>query len=75
MRHSSWTVFLVPLALALAVLLLPGSTQSSNLTDSATGARYEHFVEESLSRLDATAPPSGSAEDGTGDTSEALYKD
>ena len=75
MRHSSWTVFLVPLALAFIVLLLPGSMQSSNLTDSTGAAGYEQLQEESASQLDATALPSTSSDEASSNISEALYKD
>ncbi len=75
MRHSSWTVFLVPLALALVVLLLPGSLRSPNPTDSTGVPGYGQLQEESWSSLEATVLPSASSEETSDDISEALYKD
>ncbi len=74
MRHSSWTLLLVPLALALMAFLFPGSTKSSNRAD-PTAATYENLLEEGRSGFDARALSSGSAEATSERTSEAFYKD
>ena len=75
MRHSSWTLFLVPLALALVVMLLPGATTSPDLPDPVGRAVFSQSLEESLPRPETPAPASGSAEEVTQSDSEALYKD
>jgi len=75
MRHSSWTLFLVPLALALVVILLPGSTTSSDRSDPAGRAGYGQILEESLSRPEAPVISSSNADELTQSDSEALYKD
>ncbi len=75
MRHSSWTLFLVPLVLALVVLLLPGTTTSPDSPDPMGGAVYSQVLEEGFSRTETPVPASGSAEETTQSDSEALYKD
>ena len=75
MRHSSWTLFLVPLALALVVVLLPGTTTSSDLSDPTGRAGYGQLLEEDFSRMENTLASSGSADEVAEAESEALYKD
>jgi len=53
MRHSSWTLFLVPLALPLVLLLLPGARRSLDGGNADSRPVFEHFEEQSPS-------PSGS---------------
>ena len=45
MRHSSWTLFLVPLVLPLVLLLIPGARRSLDQSDSSGGTTYEQVDE------------------------------
>lgn len=66
MRHSSWTLFLVPLALPLVLLFLPGSMNSTDQSNPSAGAPYEQ-VQEMI--------PVAPIESASGEISEALFKD
>ena len=75
MRHSSWTLFLVPLALPLVFLFLPGSMKSSVETSSPAGENSE-LVQDQLSLPpDGGGAYTGSLEEKPGDVSEGLFKD
>ena len=75
MRHSSWTLFLVPLTLPLALLLLPGSMNSTDRSGPAAGTGYEVIQELSSSNQEPMELLQGSAEGGSGENSEAFFKD
>ncbi len=75
MRHSSWTLFLVPLALPLVFLCIPGSMKSMDRSDPSAGESYERLQEEIPSSLEVTGLTLGSGENVSGETSEAFFKD
>jgi len=75
MRHSSWTLFLVPLALPLLFLFMPGSMKSSGHENPAAGDTYESPRQESLSFPEIPGLTMGSSEEASGEISEALFKD
>ena len=75
MRHSSWTLFLVPLTLPLVFLCIPGSTKPTDRTDPAAGNAYESLQEDKPSRLEIPGLSLGSGEDPSREISEALFKD
>ena len=75
MRHSSWTLFLVPLTLPLVLLCLPGSMRSGGNDAPAVGQAYEHLQEADPSTPDPGVVSLGSGDEGSGRTSEALFKD
>lgn len=74
MRHSSWTLFLVPLAL-LPVLLLPGATKNTDQKDPVVEARYEQVLEDGTLLLQATPTPAKTLEASPNQMSESLFKD
>jgi hypothetical protein len=74
MRHSSWTLFLVPLALLL-VLLLPGATKNADPKDPVIGARYEQILGDGIFALEPSPPSPITLEEAPGERSEALFKD
>jgi hypothetical protein len=75
MRHSSWTLFLVPLTLPLVFLCIPGSTKPTDQTDPGAGTAFQSLQEENLSRLEIPGLSLGSGEDASREISEALFKD
>ena len=75
MRHSSWTLFLVPLALPLVFLCIPGSMKSTDRPDPSAGEAYEHLQEEAPASLEVTGLSLGSGENASGEISEAFFKD
>ena len=62
MRHSSWTLFLVPLALLL-VLLLPGATKNTDATDPVVEARYEQVLGDNAPMGDASPASTSTSEE------------
>jgi len=75
MRHSSWTLFLVPLTLPLVFLCIPGSMKPTVRTDPAAGSAYESLQEENASRPDIPGLSMGFDEEASGEISEALFRD
>jgi hypothetical protein len=74
MRHSSWTLFLVPLALPL-VLLLPGALKNEDPAGPVARAGYEQFREEVSSGQQQFRAVTATPEEPPEELSEALYKD
>ena len=74
MRHSSWTLFLVPLALPL-VLLLPGAMKSPGPADPVATATYEQIQTETALQFEDLSRTAASSDDSAREVSEALYKD
>ncbi|MGD2123640.1 MAG: hypothetical protein PVJ76_17950 [Gemmatimonadota bacterium] len=72
MRHSSWTLFLVPLAFPL-VLLLPGATKKPDSVEPV--ANYEQVQSEWILPFENLSGPSTPSEEPARDLPEALYKD
>jgi len=75
MRHSSWTLFLVPLALPLVFLCLPGSMKCPVEAAPASVEAYESLGQEAQSRPEIPGLSMGSGEEASGDISEAFYKE
>jgi len=75
MRHSSWTLFLVPLALPLVFLCIPGSMKSTDRSDPSAGKAYERLQERTPLSLEVTGLPLGPGENASGEISEAFFKD
>ncbi len=75
MRHSSWTLFLVPLALPLVFLCMPGSMKSPGHENPSAGDPYESPRLETLSFPEIPGLSMGSGEEASGEISEALFKD
>lgn len=75
MRHSSWTLFLVPLAIPLVFLCLPGSMKSTDRSGPSEGEAYESLLEEDPSSLDATEFSLAFGESFTLEIPEALFRD
>ena len=75
MRHSSWTLFLVPLTLPLVLLCLPGSMKSGGTNAATIGEVYEHVLELDPSIPELTMISRGEGDEGSGEPSEALFKD
>jgi len=74
MRHSSWTLFLVPLTLPLVLLCLPGSMGSGGEGTAEDGQVYEFLQETDPSASEVTVISLGSGEEGSRRTSEALFR-
>jgi hypothetical protein len=74
MRHSSWTLFLVPLALPL-VLLLPGAKTSQGPEDPPAEAEYEQVRSQSVLSLQDLKASALGPEESHSEISEALFKD
>ncbi|MFH1763235.1 MAG: hypothetical protein ABIF09_03490 [Gemmatimonadota bacterium] len=75
MRHSSWTLFLVPLAMPLVFLCLPGSMKSTDRTGPLAGEAYESLQDGDPSKLEVTEPSLGSSENVSLEIPEALFRD
>lgn len=75
MRHSSWTLFLVPLTLPLLLFCLPGSMRSGGKDPGEGGQVYERIQEPDLSAHDGTVISLGSGEEGSWGAPEALFRD
>jgi hypothetical protein len=75
MRHSSWTLFLVPLALPLVLLCFPGSLKQVNQSPAETGAAVELAQESAVPSLTPAGATTGSLDETTSEHSESLYKD
>ncbi len=75
MRHSSWTLFLVPLAIPLVFLCLPGSMKSTDRFGPSQGEVYESLHREDPASLDATALPLAYEESVKSEIPEALFRD
>jgi hypothetical protein len=75
MRHSSWTLFLVPLTLPLVLLCVPGSTQPGETPASAGYEVLGEVPEQALTDMDLPTISLKSGDDSRGETSEALFKD
>ena len=75
MKHSSWTLFLVPLTLPLALLFLPRSINSADRSGPSAGTSHEVIQELSLPNLEEIGPIQGSGDARSGEDSEALFKE
>jgi len=74
MRHSSWTLFLVPLALPL-VLLLPGAAKKEDPASPVAKPSYEQFREQGPSRTPQFGTEKATGENPSEDLFEALHRD
>jgi hypothetical protein len=75
MRHSSWTLFLVPLALPLVFLCMPGAMKSTGQTNPTAGDTHGSTQQESPAGPEIPGLSMGSGEHASGEISEALFKD
>ena len=75
MRHSSWTLFLVPLALAAFILIMPGALKTTNRSDSSPTESVEILQDDPASVSEAPNAEFGSGGDTFQDLSESLYKE
>jgi len=75
MRHSSWTLFLVPLTLPLVFLCIPGSMEPTHQADPGARDAYESLQEGNPSRSEILGLSMGSGEEASTEISEALFKD
>jgi len=75
MRHSSWTLFLVPLALPLVFLCFPGASKPSHPAASVAAEGQELIIDQTPLAQSQTVLVATSANERTGPRSESLYKD
>lgn len=75
MRHSSWTLFLVPLALALVILCMPGTLKTTSRTDSLSEDVVEFVQDETAAATEPGGSGFGSAGETFKEPSESLYKE
>ena len=75
MRHSSWTLFLVPLALAAFILIMPGALRTTNLPESPTEEAVEILWDDPAALSDAGNAEFGSGGDTFQESPESLYKE
>ena len=75
MRHSSWTLFLVPLALPLVLMAFPGQMRQANQRPAETGVAVELVQETTAPSSALQGASSGSLEDTATEPSESLFKD
>ena len=75
MRHSSWTLFLVPLTLPLVFLCIPGSMRSPDQSDPVAEEAYQGLHQENPSHPEVPGLSFGSRDEASGETSEALFRD
>ena len=74
MRHSSWTLLLVPLALALVILCMPGTLKTTSRIDPPAEESVEAMEEERPVLSEAIGASFGSGGDTFQDSPESLYK-
>jgi hypothetical protein len=67
MRHSSWTLFLVPLALPLVLLLFPGARRTLEGGNSDARPAYEHVEEQNPSLSGSSGLPAAGPDQSTTD--------
>ena len=75
MRHSSWTLFLVPLALALVILCMPGTLKTTSRIDSPSKGMVEFVQDEPTALSEAVTSGFGSGGETSQESSESLYKE
>jgi hypothetical protein len=75
MRHSSWTLFLVPLALPLVLFCFPGAARQVDQTPAPTVEVQEVVQEAALSTNNVLGASSGSMEEGIIERPEAYFKE
>ena len=75
MRHSSWTLFLVPLALPLVLLCFPGSLRQVDQSPAETGVAVELAQELATPSLTPPGATAGSPDETSSEPSESLYRD
>ena len=75
MRHSSWTLFLVPLALPLVLFCFPGAARQVDQTPVPPVEVQEVVQEAALSTNTVLGAGSGSLEESIIERSETFFKD
>ena len=75
MRHSSWTLFLVPLALPLVLFCCPGATRQVDQTPTPLVEVQEVVQETAVSPNSVLGASSGSLEEGIIERPEAYFKE
>ena len=74
MRHSSWTLFLVPLALPLVLICFPVALKSLDSVDPAQGVQTELVQQPASLEAPAVTYSGGGSDDGMNQRSDALYR-
>jgi hypothetical protein len=74
MRHSSWTLLLVPLTLPLVFLCVPGTMKPTDRSNPAAEATYESPPPEASVSPEIPDPDIDSGEEHSGDGSEGLFR-
>ncbi len=75
MRHSSWTLFLVPLALPLVFFCFPGAARQVNQTPAPTVEVQEVVQEAAVSTDNVLGASSGSLDEGVMEPSGTFFKE
>jgi hypothetical protein len=75
MRHSSWTLFLVPLALAAFILIMPEALKVTNQPESRPQEAVETLWDDPAAVSEAANAEFGSGGDTFQDSPESLYKE
>ena len=75
MRHSSWTLFLVPLALPLVLFCFPGTARQVDQTPAPLAEVQEVVQETAVSPNIVLGASSGSLEEGIIERPEAYFKE
>lgn len=74
MRHSSWTLFLVPLALPLVLICFPGALKQVNRGPAEPGEAAEQVQEPAASPLNLSMAAAGPSEDASDEKPESLFR-
>jgi hypothetical protein len=75
MRHSSWTLFLVPLALPLVCFCFPGAMKTAE-HETPASVEVQEIASDNASTLpESVALGGASGEDSPGSRSESLFQD
>jgi hypothetical protein len=75
MRHSSWTLFLVPLALPLVFLCFPGATATIHQAAPPGAEGQGLVIDDQPATQGPTVLAATSSEDHTETQSESLFQD
>ena len=75
MRHSSWTLLLFPLVLALVIVCMPGALKTTSRIDSPSEEIIELVQDERPASSEVVISGSGFGGDTFQESPESLYKE